>query len=58
MKAVIWDPKGVVGDVLIVAICGRRQCKRWGMSEMGLLSMVKRELRLGCTVWGTSVLWK
>ena len=50
--------EGVVGAVAIRAKCGRRQWRRWRNSEEGFVSIVKRERRLGCSVWDASERWK
>ena len=57
-KVASRDVEGVVGAVAMRAKCGRRRWRRWRNSEDGFDSIVKRERRLGCSVWGASVRWK
>ena len=53
-KVSIRDVEGVVGAVAMCAKCGRRRWRRLRNSEDGFDSMVKRERRLGWSVWGAS----
>ena len=48
----------VVGEQRTVSKCGRRQCRRWRMWDVGFIGRVKRELRLGRRACGSKVLWK
>ena len=57
-KAVSLDADGVDGAVAIVAKWGRRQWSRRRNNEEGLVSIVNRSRRLGCSLCGISDLWK
>ncbi len=57
-KAVILDADGVDGAVAMLAKWGRRQWSLRRIKEEGFVSMVKRLLRLLCTVCGIRELWK
>ena len=56
-KAVILDADGVDGAVAMLAKWGRRQWSLRRIKEEGFVSMVKRLLRLLCTVCGIRELW-
>ena len=57
-SACVRDAEGVVGDVAMRAMLGRRQWSRRRNSEDGFVLIAKRALRLGWSLCGSRDLWK